>query len=69
MKVSLTASWIYGGKVYGPGDADLPEDAHKALGEKGAFTPEAAATEAQKPTDAPQGGKQQPAPKSAKGKE
>jgi len=51
---TLTAAWIFSGKVYGPGEADLPEDAHKALGEKGAFTPEVVAAEAENPAGVPQ---------------
>lgn len=49
--VTLEGCWIFAGKRYGPGEADLPEDAHKALGAKGAFTPEVAATAAEKPAD------------------
>lgn len=37
VKRTLAKAWIYQGKTYGPGDADLPEDVDTALGEKGAF--------------------------------
>jgi len=47
-KVTLSEGWIYGGTRYGPGEADLPDDVHKALGARGAFPPDAPA-----PTEAP----------------
>lgn len=36
-KVQLEAAWIYSGTTYGPGEADLPPDAHEAIGKKGGF--------------------------------
>jgi hypothetical protein len=37
VKRTLAKAWLYGGKTYGPGDADLPEHVHDALRDKGAF--------------------------------
>ncbi len=30
-KLNLSQTYVYAGKFYGPGEVDLPEDAHKAL--------------------------------------
>lgn len=42
MKATLYQTWLFNGKFYGPGaDVELPDDAHAALKEKGAFDPPA----------------------------
>src|SRR5688572_1256867 len=37
MKVQLFQTWIYGGKFYGPGEADIPDELHAELQAKGAL--------------------------------
>lgn len=36
-KVTLREAFIYAGKVYGPGEAEVSDEVKKALAEKGAF--------------------------------
>jgi len=40
-KATLDKTWIYAGKFYGPGEVELPDEAHAALQAKGAFGTEA----------------------------
>lgn len=56
-KVTLTETFLYAGKFYGPGEVDLPDDAHAALAGKGAFAEPPPKDQATKPA-ADKGGKE-----------
>lgn len=59
-KVTLAEGWVYAGKRYGPGEADLPDDAHAALKAKGALA-EAESPASPPPSPQANGGNEPPA--------
>lgn len=53
-KKTLYGSWIHQGVIYGPGEADVPDEAVADLEAKGAFTNPA---QESKPAAPPDGGR------------
>lgn len=44
-KVALREAYIYAGKIYGPGEVEVPDELKKSLAEKGALDKDAPTTQ------------------------